>query len=68
MHTYPHFTLDYIMYELDMVTANVLLSWAIENDAINRFSGIRMKNGGFSGRESETLFIELKKIIKNIKK
>jgi hypothetical protein len=44
-----------------MLRGWMLYSWAMANDPIHRFNGIRMVNGGYIGLEREKLMEELKK-------
>ena len=59
MSTFSQYTMEELMYETPLLTVFVLESWAISNDPINRFGGIRMINGGFSGMEADKLYKEL---------
>lgn len=43
-----------------------LYGWAYANDPINRFGGINMLNS-YSSQEADTLFAELKEIVKKQK-
>ena len=61
---YHQYSFDYILYELPMIRGWILYSWAYSNDALNRFGGVRMVNGGYLGYEADKLYAELKEIAK----
>lgn len=54
------YPLDYIYYDLNLLTGWTLYSWAYGSDGLNRFGGLRLSSSPAS-KEAERLLYELKK-------
>jgi hypothetical protein len=53
--TYPSFTRQVVMDELPMIEGWMYYGFAIEDDAMNRFEGLRRIGKGYVGLEEQVL-------------
>ena len=58
LHKNYDYTIEYIMNELDMLDGWLLYSYAIINDPVAKFGGLRMKTSP-SANESDKLLKEI---------
>jgi hypothetical protein len=62
LSTFHQYTLQEVLYELPLMDAFALWSWAYYNNPIHQFNGIQMVNGGYAGQEADKLLEELKEM------
>lgn len=60
MKTYPHFTRDYVLYDLPMAEGWIWHNYAIENDGWLNFSGIKRTGKGYVMMETNRLMDMIK--------
>lgn len=62
LNSYPQYKIDDIMTKLPMLDGYILYTYSFFNDAIHKFSGIKMKNS-YCAQEADMLLEQLKHIV-----
>ena len=61
LHNAYHYSMDFILNELNMIDGWLLYSWSLSNDPVSRFSGIQMRNSP-TALEADILLEQLKQM------